>query len=262
MESTSSAYAIAQELSTAAQIALIVPQNPAPHVVGAALALFLALEAAGKRVDIACPTPMLVETNHFVGVQHIAPKLSGKNLVLSFDYLKDAIEKVSYNVEDGKFNLVIAPKSGHKPLDYKSVSYAYSGTLGEVIALVGTTDTAVLRSVSGEDASLDDHKIFTITAVVGSTLSSEIARIIATIGMTPDQDTVNNLLRSLVLETQQFARASASDFETAAALVRAGATIPQFPTPQPMVTPESTSTDQTHEWLRPKIFSSGATPAT
>lgn len=250
MTDTSLASSIAKDLQDAASVAVVLPPSPEPHIVGAGLSLFLALEGSGKRVDIACPTLMLVEANRFVGVQHIAPKLSGRNLVLSFDYLKDAIEKVSYNVENDKFNLVITPKPGHAPLNHEGVTYSYSGTLGDVVVLVGSSDVNVTQELLGNGETLADRKILTVSPAPNGSLCSEIARIIAILGVTPDIDTVNNLFHALLLETQQFIRASASDFETAAALVRAGATIPQ-PHRE-----EQQEEDSSHDWLRPKIFSS------
>ena len=128
------------DLKDAQSVVILLPKHPLLEYVASALALGLSLERSGKNVEIACPSDMLVEANRLVGVQRIKTKLTGKNLVMSFDYVKDAIEKVSYNVDNGKFNLVVVPKNGHSPLDHNSVSYSYTGMSGEIVILIGTRD--------------------------------------------------------------------------------------------------------------------------
>lgn len=252
-----------QELQSAPSVVLVLPPNPeVPHV-GASLGLFLSLRQTGKNVEIACPTPMLVEANRFVGVQEIKTKLSGRNLVISFDYTKDAIEKVSYNVDTGKFNLVVSPKSGHAPLDHTSVSYSYSGAVGDIIICVGAVDEKTLKELLPFDDP-EHKKTLMLQPETGRSLVSETAYLVSALGIAPDLDAVNNLFHALTLESDRFVHASAEDFETAAALVRAGASMPEtlYETPvAPSAPPMPTATlPQDHrDWLQqPKIFSSRA----
>lgn len=264
MNGQNSAHQIAEQLQRTQGVLVVLPPNPTPVQVGAGLGVFLALEQGGKNVEIVCPTPMLVEANQFVGVQKVKTTLSGRNLVISFDYMKDAIEKVSYNVENGKFNLVVAPKPGHAPLSHDSVSYSYSGTSNDLVILVGTNDPSVLSMVlpSGEQNATERNSMI-LASGPDRSLVTEVAYLISNLGITPDLDVVNNLFHALVQETQSFTRASALDFETAAALVRAGATpasaaiATQKPVVQsPTMTPEPSQINE--EWLQqPKIFSSG-----
>lgn len=255
---------IADELQRAGTVVIVLPPNPTLPQVGAGLGVFLALEQAGKNVEIVCRTPMLVEANQFVGVQKVKTSLSGHNLIISFDYIKDAIEKVSYNVESGKFNLVVSPKPGYAPLSHESVSYSYSGTNDDLTILVGTNDPAVLEGILPADKQQISNRN-SIALVPGGdrTLVTEVAYLISNLGISPDLDVVNNLFHALTLETQGFTRASALDFETAAALVRAGATPPiasvaakaSIPHPQATVSEPPMVNE---EWLQqPKIFSSG-----
>ena len=130
---------IQSTLATAQNIFIALPQNPTFDKVAASLGLYLSLTKANKTVDIASPTKMIVELSSLVGVGKVKNFFQGgkDGLIISFDYLEEAIEKVSYNIENGKFNLVIKPKPGHPPLDSEKVQYSYSGGKADLIFTVG-----------------------------------------------------------------------------------------------------------------------------
>lgn len=239
------------ELTDAHSVVVLLPKNPSFACVASGLALYLSLEKAGKNVEIACPSQMLVEVNRLVGVQKIQTKLSGRNLVISFDYVKDAIEKVSYNVENGKFNLVVVPKPDHAALDHHSVTYSYTGADGDVAVLIGTRRTESVGDLipQGESAK----NLLSLVPGPDRTLASEVALVIASLSVTPDVDIANNLFAGLLNETDNFQRASAVDFETAAALIRAGAARQTEHLVVKSETPEEINPD----WLKPKIFRAG-----
>lgn len=243
------------ELKDANSVVILLPKNPSFEHVASGLALYLSLERAGKSVEIVSPSEMLVEVNRLVGVQRVKTKLSGRNLVISFNYVKDAIEKVSYNVDDGKFNLVVVPKNGHAPLDHNSVSYSYSGMSGDVIILVGTKDMNDAKEVLSSGENLNN--CIALIASQDRTLASETALLLASLNIIPDVDIANNLFAGLVKETKNFQDASAIDFETAAALVRAGARIQSGDLVVESKT-QKPNEPVNPEWLKqPKIFRAG-----
>ena len=86
---------------------------------------------------IGSPSKMRVEHSRLVGIDKISEKIGNRNLIISFDYKEDSIEKVSYNVEGEKFNLVIQPRSGYPPLDKSSVDFSYEGIDADVIFVIG-----------------------------------------------------------------------------------------------------------------------------
>jgi len=254
---------IAGHLTEAKSVIILLSKNPDFASIASGLGLFLSLERAGKRVEIVCPSPMLVEMNQLIGVQKIKTKLSGQNLVISFDYVKDAIEKVSYNVDNGKFNLVVVPKAGQSPLDPASVKYSYSGMNGDSLVMVGTQNIDDVKELFTPDVNLDERQILALVATNDRSLASETAILISSLGINPDNDVANNLFRSLVTETKNFTRASAIDFETAAALTRFGATLPSAAAEEEKVSGESVVDYQEEKikssWLKPKIFSTRET---
>jgi len=119
------------------QILIFLPVNPSVDVTAAGLALYLSLKASGKRAVIVCSEPIPVALNRLIGVDKIQNQIGGQNLVISFEYLEDSIEKVSYNINNGKFNLVIQPKEGYPPLDYQKLSYKYSGAVADMLIIIG-----------------------------------------------------------------------------------------------------------------------------
>jgi len=118
-------------------ILILVVDNPKLDHLASALGLYLALSKSDKKVSVACPTPMRVEFNRLVGVDKVRSNIGSRDLVVSFPYEKDSIEKVSYNVDDAKFNLVIQPKTGFPNLDSDKVSYSYSGAEADLVFIIG-----------------------------------------------------------------------------------------------------------------------------
>lgn len=246
---------ILENISVASGVVVLLPENPPFQAVAAGLALYLALKNSGKNVDIACKTSMIVDSNRLVGIDQVKTKLSGRNLVISFDYVKDAIEKVSYNVEMEKFNLVIQPKAGHKPLSASKVIYSYSGASGEVIVLVGTTAEEEVAKVFA-DQDNENRQLFSLIAGEDRSLISETVALINQLGLKLDQDIANNLFQGLMRETNQFAKAGAVDFETAAFLVKNGGVLPENDIKD--LNSEVKIPSGQGGWLsKPKVFRSG-----
>lgn len=215
---------ILESISAAESVVVLLPKDPPFQVVAGGLAVYLALKNSGKNIDIACKTPMIVDVNRLVGVDQVKTKLAGRNLIISFDYVKDAIEKVSYNVEKDKFNLVIQPKEGYKPLAADKVMYSYSAAGGNTVILMGTTAEEEIADIFKGKVS-SDRQLFSLVANENKSLISEAAALISQLGLKLDQDIANNLYQGLLRETKRFARAKAADFETAAFLARNGAVL-------------------------------------
>jgi len=133
----SSVNSIQEALNGAKNILILSPANPSLDSIAASLALYLSLKKQGKQVLAACPSPMTVAFNRLIGVNKITDKVGGRNLIISFDYLKDSIEKVSYNIENEKFNLVVEPKAGCPSLKNDKVSYSYTGSEADLVFIIG-----------------------------------------------------------------------------------------------------------------------------
>jgi hypothetical protein len=206
---------------------------------GSTLALYLGLTGLGKKVTVACPDAMIVEHSNFVGANKVITSLGKKNFVISLDYVDGSIEKVSYNIEGDKFNLVIEPRPGFDIFNQDKVHYSYAGSNAQVIFTVDTIHLGGLKKLFDEDKELYASKpVINIdrhpnNAHYGHTnmvdgQSSSTAEVVAYllnglgVAMTPDIAT--NLLNELYGATNNFQHTNvrAEAFELAAQALKAG----------------------------------------
>lgn len=221
------------------EVLLLTHEHPTPDSMGSTLALYLALTGMGKRVTVACPDPMTVELSGFVGAQKVVHSLGKKNFIISLDYVDGSIEKVSYNIEGNKFNLVIEPRPGFDIFSQEKVHYSYAGSGANLIITVDTIHLGGLKKLFDEDKDLYATKpIINIdrhpnnahyghTNLVDATASSTaevVALLIKGLGVTITEDMATNLLNALVSATNNFQNANVSPeaFELIATLLRAG----------------------------------------
>ena len=229
-----------EAFGTARSILVVVPGAANLDVMAGALGLFTALKEAGKSVIVASDSQAKVEFSRLVGIDQLTGKLGNRNLVISFDYIQDAIEKVSYNVEGKKFNLVIQPKEGGRSLDPTNVSYAYEGSDAQIIFVVGAKSLAELGNVYlTEKAVFDKAMIVNIDTQPGNSrygqvnvvdnlnpsVAQLVARLIIDLGLELSADSATNLMQGLEAATQKFQHpgVGADTFEMAANLLRSGA---------------------------------------
>lgn len=218
--------------------------------VAAALAFQLAAQEAGKSVEVVCEEPMRVEYSHLIGIDRIRQEVGNRDMVISFAYSEDQVDKVSYNVDDEnkRFELVIAPKNGAQPLDPSTVEFRRSGLTADVVLLFGFHGFDELGEYYQKEKYVIDSAYsvaFTQSAI------SPFAKLHVT--LQPDQysyseimyflirqlqlaevkdDLATNLLSGIEYATDRFMSASLSarTFETIANLMRRGARrLPQNP---------------------------------
>lgn len=239
---------IKKALDPAKSTFVLLPHNPSLDATAAALALFLSLKESGKDVFIGCTSKMRVEFSTLVGIDRISEKIGNRNLIVSFDYAEDAIEKVSYNVQEEKFNLVIEPKSGHPPLDSKGVKFSYEGVEAQLIFIIGAKKLEDLGALyEKERHAFSEATVINIDRATGNTnfgqinvinqgaasMSEIVFQVIKKLNLPLNVDITGNLLKGIEAQTQnlQAPFAGPDTFETVARLMRAGAK--RSPTPQP-----------------------------
>lgn len=259
---------IQESLSTAQSIFIALPKNPNYDRVAAGLALYLALKKTGKQVFIASPQEMTVEFSSLVGVDKIKTKPEGRNLTISFDYLEDSIEKVSYNIEGDKFNLVIQPKEGFPPLSSDKVKYSYSGGQADLVFTIGIRAIEDLGDFYKDNQRLFEKvKVIEINIEEEASISEKITKLIADLRLPVDGDIASNLFYGIERATGNFSspKTNAGTFEAAAFCLKAGARkiTKKFPGPkkprpkvtlEPMPTEISAQEKPSPDWLEPKIY--------
>lgn len=256
---------------------------------GSALSLYLGLIGIGKTVSVVSPEPAIVEFSNFVGVNKLETKISGKrNFIISLDYQEGSIEKVSYNIEGNKFNLVIEPRQGFEEFSADKVHYTTSGGTADLIITVGTGKVEDLGALYEEN-----KEFFTETPVINidcrkentgygtvnyidtaaSSTTEVVAVVMSYIGVKLTEDIATNILNAIEQSTDRFqsVRVNARTFEIASVCMKAGGkrfavnlmsqapsvNVPLQEKPQNEPSkPSQTKTQETQseDWLKPKIF--------
>jgi len=234
---------IEESLSTAHNLMIVLPMSLNQDKVASALALYLSLQKTNRQVNIVCSRPMIVEYSSLVGVDKIKNKLGGRNLVVSFDYLEDSIEKVSYNIENNKFNLVVQPKEGYPPLSTEKIQYSYFGEQADMIFIIGASSFEDLGEIyfdhktffqEGNTVNVNisqASKPFAKISLINSQMASFgefITFFLSTLKMPVDEDIASNLLLGIERATNNFSltKSTPVTFEAAAFCLRAGARKP------------------------------------
>ncbi|MGI5826023.1 MAG: hypothetical protein ACOX50_01270 [Patescibacteria group bacterium] len=228
-----------QKIEASSKTLIVLPKNSSFDQVAAALSLSLALKEAGKTATVVSAQPMTVEFNHLVGVDKISNKVQGTDLIVSFNYPADQIERVSYNDDGDRPNIVIQPKPGAPPLAENLAVFSYAGASADLVISVGVRDVNQLN-FGGLDLSssflvnLDNNQnnsnfgSLNIVDLQASSVSEMVLAIILGLNLSLGVDTAQNLVSGIWQNTSGLnsSNVSADTYEAVAVCLRAGAERP------------------------------------
>jgi len=174
-------------------------------------------------------------------VDKVSKEFGKKNFVISLDYEDGSIEKVSYNIEGKKFNLVVEHRPGYEPFVADKVQYSYQGVGADLVIAVDTLNFAAMghiyesnkelfagKSIINIDFHKDNANYGNINLVdPGASSTAElVAEFLATLGVKLTTDIATNLLNSIYAATDNFRNENVTSmaFEVASVCVKAGAT--------------------------------------
>ncbi len=222
----------------AKNILIILSAEPTAEATAAALALQLSLNEAGKNAVVACSEPVKVGLNRLIGVDKITTKVGSQNLVISFDYIPDSIDRVSTNITDNKFNIVIKPQPGFPAVDYQKISYNYTGAEADVVVIINCKTLESIGRIYREeqnlfmDAETVNIDASPVNAQFGkinllepqaSGCSELVGLLIKNLNMPLNADVATNLLAGLETATNNLTfKTRPETFELMAELMRAG----------------------------------------
>lgn len=236
----------------AKDIVIVTHVRPTMDSMGGSLALALGLVSLGKSATVLCADPMTVELSSFVGIDKVSKEFGKKNFVISLDYEDGSIEKVSYNIENKKFNLVIEHRPGHEPFTADKAKYSYQGAAADTIITVDTMHFGEFGSLYTQNKenfagksiiNIDRHNENTnygainLVDPVASSSSELVAEFLATLGVKLTTDIATNLLNAIYSATDSFKHANVTSmaFEVASVCLKAGAK--RFGVESPVVQP-------------------------
>lgn len=222
-------------IDSATSVLVLLPTKPYFDQVAAGLSLYLSIHDK-KEVAISCPSPMMVGFNRIIGVDKISTELGNKNLTIKFkDYDAENIEKVSYDIINGEFNLTVAPKTGLSAPQREQLNLSYAGVVADVVILIGGANDSHFPLLESKD--LGSAKIVHIGnrtlssnlgvisfAKPGSTTSELVANLIKNNNLSVDPDIATNLIMGIEEGSSNFSsnEVTPETFETFAWLLRNG----------------------------------------
>lgn len=224
-------------IDSASGVLILLPTKPYFDQVAAGLALYLSLKGS-KEVSIMCPSPMLVEFNRLVGVNQIVSEAGNKNLTIKFTgYPAENVERVSADVEGGKFYLTVIPKPGKISPKKEEIELSYSGVSADTVILIGGGNESHFPILEKKDAqggkivhigtrelSVSPDRGVMSLARPAASVSEIMTSLIKESGLTLDSDTATNLILGIEEGSNHFAseEVTAETFELFAHLLRAG----------------------------------------
>lgn len=288
------AFRLQSLLREAKNILIVVKSTEDFDYVASGIALYLSLLQRGKQVQIASPDKITVAQSDLIGIDKITNDLGkgGRNLVISFPYVEGAVEKVSYTIENNRFNLVIEPKTEAELLNKDQVEFTRSGEGAisfDLILAVGIASYEELGKFNATHKKLFAQKT---TVVINNrqdtqnefgklhivnpssvSVSEIVAILLSRMNYPMDTDICNNLLKGIKEKTNNFSQGATADtFEAAAACMRKSSAVsaeeprfnPAFDRNTQPFMPQQNPVSQFNDsqkappdWLKPKIFRSG-----
>lgn len=101
-----------------------------------------------KQVELITKEEIPLAARPLVKSESIKNQVEPKSLIISFDWTKLRLDKVSYNLEGNKFNLIIKSKAGK--IDANDASFSYRGSDWDLVVTVGIKNTTELEAFGFE----------------------------------------------------------------------------------------------------------------
>jgi len=137
---------LANLIKQAKNILILCRQNPSADVLAAALFLEDTTGALGKNVQIVAKGNIPEGFGQII--KKINNKIEPKKLVVSFNWRKNDVEKVSYQLEGEYFNFIISP-SGKKIPD-NEIRISSRGSEADLVITLGTPSLSILEDFERE----------------------------------------------------------------------------------------------------------------
>ncbi|MBI4136638.1 hypothetical protein HY469_01095 [Candidatus Roizmanbacteria bacterium] len=209
---TNNVFEIRSLLQNSQSVLIALAQANDEDVVAAGLALYMTLTKMRKQVAIVSAQKVKVELSHLFSIDKISDKLTGGNtLVISLPYQEGSIEKVSYHIENNKFNLVIEPRGEKLDFDPNQVEYNYGRGEYDLVFVLGANGLSSLGEIYSHhknifsqkpliniDKSTNNGRFGRINVVENQPVSQSIAQLVKDLRLPLDQDAASNLYTGII----------------------------------------------------------------
>lgn len=117
------------------KILILTHENPDGDALGSLLAMYLFLKKLGKEVTAVCADQVPHSLSFLPSAGNITSNIEGvRDFIIMIDLSQARPEKLSYNIENNKLNIVITPKEGS--FSEKDVSFSYGDYRFDLIVVL------------------------------------------------------------------------------------------------------------------------------
>ncbi len=138
MEVKANTFQLKDLINKSKKVLIFIGEEPLVDTVFSGLALNSLLKSFNKTSHLVSAGRLPDNVTLLAEAKEIAKDLESRKLIISFDYKKNPIDKVSYKIEGDKFNLIVKPKN--KGLNLDEVQTSYVGGDYNLIIILGTQD--------------------------------------------------------------------------------------------------------------------------
>lgn len=216
-------------LDTAKSVQIVIPQTTIDSV-GAGLAFAWGLKKKGVNVSVF--TTQNTDNNYskLSGLDMLTTQLNKNDLTISIEHPVDQIERVSYNDDGGKLNLVVQTKPGSSQIQNDKISINNGGINADVSILLGDENSLGANAdivKRGNWVVISDKQVSpswakSVIIDPSAPFSEILTFLLPMVGLNLDMDMGKNLLIGLRVATQSFSvNVSPESFEAGAICLKA-----------------------------------------
>jgi len=216
-------------LGTAKTALITVPQLNIDSV-GSALALALLLKKSNITTKVFCPQKTDANYTKLNGLELLTDVYNQNDLIVTLDYPLDQIEKVSYNQDSGKLNLVVQTKDGSPKVAENQILISNQAAVADINfilgdeTLLGANTNMVSKgnwiNISGTNIEKTWAKVNIIDQ--DAPFSEILTFLLPMLDLQLTPESAKNLLIALRVATQSFSvNVSPETFEAGANCLRA-----------------------------------------
>jgi nanoRNase/pAp phosphatase (c-di-AMP/oligoRNAs hydrolase) len=216
-------------LVTAKTALIAVPQLNIDSI-GSALALALLLKKSNITTKVYCPQKTDANYTKLSGLELLTDVYNQNDLIVTLDYPLDKIEKVTYNQDGGKLNLVVQTKDGAEKVAENQILISNQATAADINFMLGDeTLLGVNTNIVGKGTWINVsptnvEKPWAKFNIIDqdAPFSEILTFLLPMLGLELTPESAKNLLIALRVATQSFSiNVSPETFEAGANCLRA-----------------------------------------
>jgi nanoRNase/pAp phosphatase (c-di-AMP/oligoRNAs hydrolase) len=219
-----------KNLLSTAKTALIAVSQLSIDSIGSALALAILLKKFNITVKVFCPQKTDVNYTKLSGLELLTDLYNPNDLIVTLDYPLDQIEKVTYNQDGGKLNLVVQTKDGSPKVAENQILISNQASIADINfilgdeTLLGVHSNIVNKGNWINISPINVEKSWAKANIIDqdAPFSEILTFLLPMIGLELNPDSAKNLLIALRVATQSFSiNVSPETFEAGAVCLRA-----------------------------------------